>query len=237
MHDHDDLTSGEGSSPWPAFADLLAASTLLFLILFAVIAVPALGEAEGRRSTIRRIYTVLDSSRFDVEEVGDYLLVTIGGDATFPHDRYELADLKPEGRDVLRRLADTLRTHDLLDAIDQVQVVGHTSSEGSDEHNWRLSSERAASIALFFIRETGLPACKITALGRGPFYPVDPDSARRTAAVMAQDRRIELEIRPVIVGDEAQVARRQQCVERRGAELRRAQPRDSTPRGAPPPPE
>jgi len=222
MLDHDDLTSGEVASPWPAFADLLAASTLLFLILFAVIAVPALArnqQLEGQRSTIQRIYSTLDSSQFDVEAVGDYLLVTIGGDATFPHDKYELADMKAEGKAVLRRLADTLRTYDLLDSIDQVQVVGHTSSEGSDEHNWRLSSERAASIALFFIGETGLPACKITALGRGPFYPVDPALARRAATVMPQDRRIELEIRPVIVGDSAQVARRRHCVEKRGMPL------------------
>ena len=222
MLDHDDLTSSEGASPWPAFADLLAASTLLFLILFAVIAVPALArneQLEGQRSTIQRIYNTLDSSQFDVEAVGDYLLVTIGGDATFPHDKYELADMKAEGKAVLRRLADTLRTHNLLDSIDQVQVVGHTSSEGSDEHNWRLSSERAASIALFLIGQTGLPACKITALGRGPFYPVDPALARRAATIMPQDRRIELEIRPVIVGDSAQVARRRQCVEKRGVPL------------------
>ena len=222
MLDHDDLTSEGTASPWPAFADLLAASTLLFLILFAVIAVPALArnqQLEGQRSTIQRIYSTLDSSQFDVEPVGDYLLVTIGGDATFPHDKYQLADMKAEGKAVLRRLADTLRVYNLLDSIDQVQVVGHTSSEGSDEHNWRLSSERAASIALFFIAETGLPACKVTALGRGPFYPVNPELARREARVMPEDRRIELEIRPVIVGDSAQVARRTHCVEKRGVPL------------------
>jgi outer membrane protein OmpA-like peptidoglycan-associated protein len=222
MLEHDDLTSEGGASPWPAFADLLAASTLLFLILFAVIAVPALGkvrDAESRRSTIRLIDSTLSASKFTVEAVGDYVLVTIGGDATFPHDKYELADMKPEGKAVLSRLADTLRAYNLLDSIDQVQVVGHTSSEGSDEHNWRLSSERAASIALFFIGETGLPACKITALGRGPFYPVNPDLARRQARVMPEDRRIELEIRPVIVGDSAQIARRSHCVEKRGVPL------------------
>lgn len=32
----------EGDGPWPAFADLLAATTLLFLILFAALAVPAM---------------------------------------------------------------------------------------------------------------------------------------------------------------------------------------------------
>ena len=220
MFDRDDLTASEGSGAWPAFADLLAASTLLFLILFAVIAVPALArknELESRRSTLERIYKTLDSSQFPVEEVGDYLLVTIGGDATFPHDRFELADMRTEGKAVLRRLATTLRSHALLDSIDQVQVVGHTSAEGTDEHNWRLSSERAASVALFLIAETGLPACRITALGRGPFYPVDPEQARRARTVMAQDRRIELEIRPVIVGDSAQMSRRRQCVETHGA--------------------
>ena len=219
MLEHDDLTSDGVASPWPAFADLLAASTLLFLILFAVIAVPALGTVNARESTIRQIYSALDSSRFTVKSVGDYVLVTIGGDATFAHDKYELADMKPEGKAVLRRLADTLRAKNLLGSIDQVQVVGHTSSEGSDEHNWRLSSERAASIALFFIGEAGLPACKITALGRGPFYPVDPDRARRETRVVPEDRRIELEIRPIIVSDSAQITRRSHCVEKRGVPI------------------
>ena len=238
MFEHDDLTSGEGASPWPAFADLLAASTLLFLILFAVIAVPALGkarEAEGRRSTIRLIHSTLAASDFTVRTVGDYVLVTIGADATFPHDKFELRDMRPEGKEVLRRLARTLETRNLLDSIDQVQVVGHTSSEGSDEHNWRLSSNRAASVALFLIGEASLPACKITALGRGPFYPVDPVRARSTPGAMPQDRRIELEIRPVIVGEQEQVARRQNCVETRGEAPAGAGGRDSTARGGEPP--
>ena len=225
MLDHDDLAGGEGASPWPAFADLLAATTLLFLILFAVIAVPALARnqvLEGQQNTLAHIFSSLDSSRkgadsrFAVETVGDYVLVTLAGDATFPHDKYDLADLKPEGKAELRRLAATLNSRAVRDSIDQIQVVGHTSSEGSDEHNWRLSAERAASVALFLINETGLPACKITALGRGRFYPVDPERARATTAVMPDDRRIELEIRPIILSDAAQAARRGHCVENRG---------------------
>jgi outer membrane protein OmpA-like peptidoglycan-associated protein len=226
--DHDDLAGGEGSSSWPAFADLLAATTLLFLILFAVIAVPALARnkvLEGQRNTLAHIYESLDSSRraidsrYAIEAVGDYVLVTLAGDATFPLDKYDLADLKPEGKAVLRGLAATLNSPAVRDSIDQIQVVGHTSSEGSDEHNWRLSAERAASVALFLIHETGLPACKITALGRGRFYPVDPERARATTEVMPADRRIELEIRPIILSDEGQSARRGHCVERRGVPL------------------
>src|SRR5690349_18132948 len=99
--ERDDGEGGEAGGPWPAFADLLAATTLLFLILFAAVAVPALrraGEAEARQSTLRHLESRLSRAAHDrqvsVLRVGDYLLVRIQGDATFPKDRYELADLR-----------------------------------------------------------------------------------------------------------------------------------------------
>ena len=217
--DLDGLGEDEGGNPWPAFADLLAASTMLFLVLFAVIAVPALLRAkqgEQARNTLRQIYYQLDSSSFQVKDLGDYVLVTIGSDATFGYDKFYLTDMKPEGRTTLRQLAKVIGRREVVDSIDQIQVVGHTSSEGGDEHNWRLSSQRAATVALFLIDSTGLPACKVTALGRGRLYPIDPVGARATTRPNPADRRIELEIRPMVVANKEQEARRRNCVARPG---------------------
>lgn len=212
----------EGTGPWPAFADLLAATTLLFLVLFAAIAVPAIheaGEANARASTLRRIEEAIEAveerdSSVTVEAVGDYLLVRIRGEATFPLNRFELDQLKPEGRRILRDFGAYLRDSRLLPEIDQIQVVGHTSSEGSEERNWILSASRAATVSLFLIQDVGIPACQVTALGRSRYYPVDA-AAARVGAVNEQDRRIELEIRPVIPSDPDQTARRASCVGRR----------------------
>ena len=210
----------ESGGPWPAFADLLSATTLLFLILFAAVAVPALrgaGEAEARRNTLRNIESRVRSaedqdSSVAVGRVGDYLLVRIRGEATFPQNRFELSQLKPEGKQILRDVGKMLLSGSVLDSIDQVQVVGHTSVEGSDERNWILSASRAAAVSLFLIDSVGIPACRVSALGRSRHYPVDPQSTR-SGDVNPEDRRIELEIRPVIPSDTEQRRRRASCVE------------------------
>jgi outer membrane protein OmpA-like peptidoglycan-associated protein len=220
LYGHDALDGGDGGGPWPALSDLLAATTLLFCVLFAVTVVPAirtrrqLGEL---RNSLDSLYTDLGNSQgFRVERVGDYLRVTIGGDVVFPRSSSELQDMSPAGRAKLAGLARTLTRPATLRRIDQIQIVGHTSSEGSDERNWRLSSERAGTVALFLVGPGRLPVCKVTALGRGRFYPTDPARAHASATPNPGDRRIELEIRPVVLGDSAQARRRRDCVERVG---------------------
>lgn len=218
---HDDEPGG---GPWPAFADLLGATTLLFLILFAAVAVPAIrraGAADARENTLETLEQKLRGTgeRRDVAvlRVGDYLLVRIQGDATFPVDQFSLATLKPQGKQILRGLGASLRRDSLLDLIDQVQVVGHTSSEGTKERNWILSASRAATVSLFLIDSVGISPCQVSALGRSRYYPVNPEAARTSNVVDEGDRRIELEIRPVVVGDTVQGRRRSNCVsERRG---------------------
>ncbi len=216
----------DGAGPWPAFADLLAATTLLFLILFAAIAVPALRRRhaaevalQGKRSTlgeIVRILTPKDTSIVRVREVGDYVRVLIPGYATFPLNQYEIWQLKPEGKEVLRALGDSIvKNPQLLKAIDQIQVVGHTSVEGGEEHNFRLSGDRAATVALFLIDSVGISPCKVTSLGRSRYYPPDPEAAR-AGRIDPSARRIELEIRPVIQADSEQVRRRRNCVDQPG---------------------
>jgi outer membrane protein OmpA-like peptidoglycan-associated protein len=215
---HDEAAGG----PWPAFADLLGATTLLFLILFAAVAVPAIrraGAADARENTLDTLEQKLRGTEgrrnVDVLRVGDYLLVRIEGDATFNQNRYELSQLKPEGKQILREVGTSLRRDSLLSLIDQVQVVGHTSSEGSEERNWILSSSRAATVSLFLIDSVDISPCQVSALGRSRYYPVDPDAARRSPTVNEGDRRIELEIRPVVVGDTVQKRRQSNCVAER----------------------
>jgi outer membrane protein OmpA-like peptidoglycan-associated protein len=210
-----------GGNPWPAFADLLAATTLLFLILFAALAVPAIqraGQADALESTLVHIDSMLSRAAerrgVTVQRVGDYVLVRIPENATFPLNRYELADLKPEGKVILREFGRFLTEDGLVERIDQVQVVGHTSREGSKERNWVLSASRAATVSLFLIDSAGVPACRVAALGRSRYYPADPEAARASPRVDPADRRIELEIRPELPGDSVQQLRRNACVDR-----------------------
>lgn len=213
----DELSAEEGAGPWPAFADLMSATTLLFLVLFAVIAIPAInaaGKSHETQTTLTTLDTLLSNSKFAVRKPGDYLIITIGGSDTFPQKRWELESLTPQTLATLHRLAGILKVS--LPKIDQIHVVGHTSSEGSDEFNLRLSSSRAGTVALYFINHEGLSACKVTALGRGRYYPVDATMAHSTNTPSALDRRIEIEIRPLVIGDTAQASQRKRCVEKPG---------------------
>jgi len=220
--EHDGAGDAEQGGPWPAFADLLAATTLLFLILFAAVAVPALREAgnsRARENTLNHLEDELaqraHGGQVSVLRVGDYLLVRIQGDATFPQGKFDLGDLKSEGKDILRTFGRVLRADTAY--IDQVQVVGHTSSEGSESLNWILSASRAATVSQFLIDSVSVPACRVSALGRSRYYPVDPARARTRTGADERDRRIELEIRPVLSGDTVQSARREKnCVAERG---------------------
>jgi outer membrane protein OmpA-like peptidoglycan-associated protein len=218
LYGHDALEGGEEGSVWPALSDLLAATTLIFCVLFAVTVVPAIRINETNRalrSSLDSLHVKLSTRDVQVQRVGDYLRLTIGGDVVFPQRAFELADMNPLGRAKLDALAATLRDSSMLEKIDQIQVVGHTSSEGSDDENWRLSSRRAGTVAIYLVTQ-GLPACRVTALGRGRFYPLNPAQARRDARPNPQDRRIEIEIRPVVLDDTAQKRRRAECVERAG---------------------
>src|SRR5690349_20155922 len=111
-----DTIDAHDSSPWPAFADLLSATTLLFLILFAVVALPALLHDRANRAkqnTLHHLWTALaDSSSkrsFAVDSVGDYLLVRIPEKATFPRDASDISTFQPEGFAILRDVAARIR--------------------------------------------------------------------------------------------------------------------------------
>lgn len=210
------------AGPWPAFADLLAATALLFLILFIAVALPALAasrEVEARASTLARLDSVLRqlqrANAVEVERIGDYARIVIRESATFPRNQHALATLQPEGRRILREFGRHVERNQLIDDIDQIQVVGHTSVEGEEERNWELSAARAATVALFLIDSVGVPACRVSAMGRSRYYPVNVDLARQRRIVDPSDRRIELEVRPVIPSDTNQRLRRDSCVEDR----------------------
>jgi outer membrane protein OmpA-like peptidoglycan-associated protein len=205
----------EGDSVWPAFADLLAATTLLFLVLFAVVALPALIQAKeaGNEKLLledvrRQLESLAKNHRVTVESGNGYIIVRIADDATFPIREYTLDQLRPEGRRILADFAATVgRDTALMRKIEQIQIVGHTSGEGEDEYNWRLSAQRAVSVSSYLISK-GLSACKVTALGRGRYYPID-------TIVETKNRRIELEIHPIIPSTATKASSRQRCVEAR----------------------
>lgn len=87
---------------------------------------------------------------------------------------------------VLDDVAKTLRGQPSL----QVEVGGHTDSQGSAEYNLDLSKKRALSVRQYLI-EKGIDGARLNAEGYGEFYPV---ASNDTAAGRERNRRVEFKI-------------------------------------------
>ena len=72
----------------------------------------------------------------------------------------------------------------------KVEIEGHTSSEGSDELNQKLSEERANSVMEYMIKK-GIARDRVTAVGYGASRPKE-DNATETGR--KANRRIEIRV-------------------------------------------
>ena len=125
-------------------------------------------------------------SNVDVINTGDELIVTMPQDILFAFDS---DDVRPDLSRDLRVLATSLQ--DYPDTI--VDVVGHTDNIGSDSYNNALSVRRARAVANVLISE-GVPSSRLSVSGMGRFEPVSDNASE---AGRAQNRRVEIIIRPL----------------------------------------
>lgn len=103
------------------------------------------------------------------------------------------AVVDPKGKDALKNLAQVLNsTRDI-----SVLIEGHTDTipikKEKFEDNWSLSVSRATSIVRILSNDYGFDAHRITAAGRGEFYPVQSNA---TDMGRAGNRRTEIILSP-----------------------------------------
>lgn len=109
------------------------------------------------------------------------------------------ADLAPEGRSQITRVAGLLReaAAEIPPQIDWVlRVDGHTdnvplSGTGVFADNWELSQARALSVVRYMQSALGFPPERMAATGFGEYRPVAPGDSPEARA---QNRRIELKL-------------------------------------------
>jgi chemotaxis protein MotB len=99
------------------------------------------------------------------------------------------AQLLPDSRDILQRIAGVVRT-----GVEMVVVEGHTDNQPINTQryptNWELSGARAASVVRFLLgQETALDPARYVAVGFGEFQPV---ASNTFSAGRAQNRRVEI---------------------------------------------
>ncbi|HVR72430.1 MAG TPA: OmpA family protein [Vicinamibacteria bacterium] len=118
-----------------------------------------------------------------VSRVGEGIAVTFEDGILFPFDS---ASLKPEARDNLREVAQSLRDNARTDVV----IVGHTDSTGRAEYNESLSQRRARAAADFLAAE-GVARGRLRTEGRGESEPI---ASNETEADRQRNRRVELAI-------------------------------------------
>ncbi len=121
----------------------------------------------------------------DVRTTGNEIVLTLPQDILFAVDSAVVRpDLQRDLQIIARNLIDNPNS--------QIFVIGHTDNTGAAAYNQSLSERRAGSVAAV-LRNAGVPGQRISAVGRGLTQPIADNS---TAAGRAQNRRVEIIIRP-----------------------------------------
>jgi chemotaxis protein MotB len=102
--------------------------------------------------------------------------------------------VEPKGVDALKNLAKVLEQNIEIN----VMVEGHTDNQpmkgtGDIKDNWDLSVMRATSVTKIILSGTAIDAKRITAAGRGEFFPIDPAN---TPEARKKNRRTEIILTP-----------------------------------------
>lgn len=143
-------------------------------------------ERQAKLEQLRNLLKDLSAAgKLNVRVDKGRMLVEIGESFLFDSGQYKL---KPEGKASLAELTG------LLAGIEgrSFQVAGHTDSVGSDDKNWRLSTNRALEVVLYMV-ESGMPADRISVAGYGENQPVGDNE---TVDGRALNRRIEIILQP-----------------------------------------
>lgn len=98
------------------------------------------------------------------------------------------SDVKTRGEDALKKIASALNASSDVD----IEVEGHTDSDGSEDANWQLSAARAISVSKILIKDK-VNAGKITASGRSSHRPIVPNN---TEINKIRNRRTEIILSP-----------------------------------------
>ena len=132
---------------------------------------------------------VLNITRLD----GDALKIGVASDASFAVDS---STLSGPAQTTFNKIAATLKDYDKT----AIHVVGHTDSSGSDEYNQKLSQQRAQAVAQF-LTGRGVDSQRVLTWGRGESQPI---ATNDTEAGRAENRRVDIVIKPIVEGQESQ---------------------------------
>lgn len=143
----------------------------------------AIGKVmDDKEKKLRKIAKKNKAKAMEVERLeGDLLKVSVSSEASFDVGK---SDLKAAFKPTLEEVAGVLKD----DPNTEIEVVGHTDSQGSESYNQKLSEQRAESTTDYLVAQ-GVASSQITSKGRGES---EPRADNNTADGRAQNRRVEI---------------------------------------------
>jgi outer membrane protein OmpA-like peptidoglycan-associated protein len=133
----------------------------------------------------RELEAELSGSGVGVARQGDNLILRMPSDVTFATNQ---SSINSRFYATLDDVAAVLNRYD--QSI--VDIIGHADADGSDDYNLNLSRQRASSVAQYLVQRNVL-ADRLYVDGRGESQPI---ASNDTASGKAQNRRVEILIRP-----------------------------------------
>ena len=133
-----------------------------------------------------KLRQTLQGTGVQVQRNGDDLKLIMPGNITFASNS---ADISSSFYPTLNSLVLVFKEFNK----NGVNIVGHTDNTGSLELNQSLSQRRTQSVANY-LTANGVPGQRISAYGAGPSQPI---ASNATDAGRAQNRRVEINLRPL----------------------------------------
>lgn len=133
-----------------------------------------------------KLRQTLQGTGVQVQRNGDDLKLIMPGNITFASNS---ADISSNFYPTLNSLVLVFKEFNK----NGVNIVGHTDNTGSLELNQSLSQRRAQSVANY-LTANGVPGQRISVYGAGPSQPI---ASNASEAGRAQNRRVEINLRPL----------------------------------------
>jgi chemotaxis protein MotB len=149
--------------------------------------------AEERAATLRdlmaKLRSMIDAGQLKVVIRDGQMLIVLPNDVLFDSGK---TNIKPDGQAALAKVAQVLASINDRKFL----VAGHTDNvpihSSKFPSNWELSTDRAVEVTKFLV-QNGMKPQVLAAAGHGEF---DPVAANDTVEHKAQNRRIEIVLRP-----------------------------------------
>lgn len=201
--DNQDNNSSFGS----ALTDLMTSLAIIFILLLVVYLNHSYQEIyKGSAHRREKVLETLKASSIDAKnDEDDPLSIVFAVEDNNLQFDLDKADIKPEGQKYLNEfmptLINTVCSSKNRHEIQAIQIIGYTDSQGDEEHNLKLSQDRALSVLKYGLnntkltnsqRECLLDLSSINGRGERDLIPIGSKPGRENKSL---SRRVEFKIR------------------------------------------